>query len=89
MDKQINVCLCVCLSFQVLTQLGGYTNSRRKKRNASGGQLRSIYPIYSSWGVEKDKIADSSADHCQNRNSRIFFYGPLLFFCGGACLIEL
>ena len=55
MEQQVNVCPSVCMSFQVLTQLGGCTNSSRKERNGSGGQLRSIYPIYSPWGTEKDK----------------------------------
>ena len=54
MDQQVNVCLCVCMSFQVLTQLRGCTNSSRKERKGSGGLLLSIYPIYSSWRVEKD-----------------------------------
>ena len=55
MDQQVNVSLSVRMSFQVLTQLGGWTNSSRKERNGSGGQLRRIYPIYSSWGAEKNK----------------------------------
>ena len=54
MDQQVNVCLSVCMRFKVLTQLGGCTNSSIKERKGSGGQLRSIYPIYSSWGAEKD-----------------------------------
>ena len=47
--------MSVCMSFQVLTQLGGCTNYSRKEIKKSGGWLRSIYPIYSSWGIEKDK----------------------------------
>ena len=43
------------MSFQVLTQLGGCTNFNRNEIKGSGGQLRSIYPILSSWGAEKDK----------------------------------
>ena len=54
MDQQVNVCL-FCISFQVLTQLGGCSNISRKEIKGSGGRLRSIYPIYSSWGAEKDK----------------------------------
>ena len=50
--------MSVCLSFQVLTQLGGYTNFSRKEVKGSGGQSRSIYPIYSSWGAEKDKTSN-------------------------------
>ena len=46
----------VCrMSFQVLTQLGGCTNFSRKEIKGPGGQLRSIYPMYSSWGAETDK----------------------------------
>ena len=45
-----------CLyEFQVLTQLGSCTNFSRKDIKGSRGQLRSIYPIYSSWRAEKDK----------------------------------
>ena len=54
MDQQVNVCLFVC--FQVLTQLGGCTNYSRKEVRGSGGRLRSIYPIYSSWGAEKGRL---------------------------------
>ena len=43
------------MSFQVLTQLGGCTNYSRNEMKGSGGRFRSIYQIYSSWGVEKDK----------------------------------
>ena len=52
MDQQV---MSVCMSFQVLTQLGGGTNYGRKEIIGSGGRLRSFYPIYSSWGAEKDK----------------------------------
>ena len=57
MDQQVNVSLFVPgMSFQVLTQLGGFTNyNSRKEIKGSGGRLRSIYPIYSSWGAEKEK----------------------------------
>ena len=47
--------MSVCISFQVLTQLGGCTNYGRNEMKGSGGRLRSIYQIYSSWGAEKDK----------------------------------
>ena len=43
--------MSVCMSFQVLTQLGDCTNFSRKDIKGSGEQLRSIYPIYSSWGA--------------------------------------
>ena len=49
------VWMASCMSLRVLTQLKGCTNSSREKRKGSGGQLRNIYPIYSSWGAEKDK----------------------------------
>ena len=49
------MCMSVCMSFQVLTQLGGCTNYSRKEMKGSGGRLRIIYPIYSSWGAEKEK----------------------------------
>ena len=55
MDQQVYVCLCVFMCFQALTQLGGCTNSSKKERRGSGGQSRSIYPLYSSWGAEKEK----------------------------------
>ena len=45
----------VCMSFQVLTQLGDCTNYSRKKMKGSGGRLRIIYLIYSSWEAEKEK----------------------------------
>ena len=49
------------MSFQVLTQRGGCTNYSRKEMKGSGGRLRIIYPIYSSWDAEKEKtqITDS------------------------------
>ena len=47
--------MSVCMSFQVLTQLGGCTNYSRKEMKGSGGRLRIIYPIYSSSGAEKEK----------------------------------
>ena len=40
-DQQVNVCLSVCMSFEVLTQLGGCTNSsrlERKERTPHSGQ---------------------------------------------------
>ena len=58
------------MSFQVFTQLGGCTNFSRDEIKGSGGQLRSIYPIYSSWGAEKDKdsiLRIVSVDGCQYR----------------------
>ena len=45
----------VGMSFQVLTQLGGCTIYNRKEMKGSRGRLRTIYPIYSSWGAEKEK----------------------------------
>ena len=45
----------VCKSFQVSKQLGGCTIISRKEIKGAGGQVRSIYPIYSSWWAEKDK----------------------------------
>ena len=61
--------MSVCMSFRVLTQLGGCTSSSRKYRKGSGGQLRSIYPIYSCWGLNRIRlqIADRSVDRCQGR----------------------
>ena len=52
--------MSACMSFQVLTQLEDCTNFSRKKIKGSGGRLRSIYPIYSSWGAEKDKTPVST-----------------------------
>ena len=48
--------MSICMSFQVLTQLGGCTNFSRKEIKGSGGQLRSIYPIYSSWGLKRIRL---------------------------------
>ena len=53
--------MSVCMSFQVLTQLGGCTNYSRKEVKGSGGRLRSIYPIYSSWGAEKGKTPNTDS----------------------------
>ena len=41
MDQQVNVYryLCVCMCFQVLTQLRGCTNSSRKERTGPDGQF--------------------------------------------------
>ena len=39
MDQQVNVYLCVCMSFQVLAQLGGCTNSSRKGKNWMRGAV--------------------------------------------------
>ena len=45
----------VCVyEFSSVDTAGG-TKFGRKKIKGSGGRLRSIYPIYSSWGAEKDK----------------------------------
>ena len=52
--------MSACMSFQVLTQLEGCTNFSRKEIKGSGGRLRSIYPIYSFWGTEKDKTPVST-----------------------------
>ena len=49
------VCLYEFSSVDTAGGLGGCTNFSRKEIKGSGGQLRSIYPIYSSWGAEKDK----------------------------------
>ena len=60
--------MSVCMSFQVLTQLGGCTNHSRKEIKGSGVRLRSIYPIYSSWGAGEDsKLRIVSVDDCQYR----------------------
>ena len=48
--------MSVCMSFQVLTQLQGCTNFSRKEIKESGGQLRSIYPTYSSWGLKRIRL---------------------------------
>ena len=48
--------MSVCMSFLVLTQLGDCSNcNSRKEMKISGGRLRIIYPIYSSWEAEKEK----------------------------------
>ena len=63
----------VCMTFQVLTQLGGCTNFSRKERKGLGGQLRSIYPIYSSWGAERIRlqITDSVSRWLSVQDTRI------------------
>ena len=40
----------------MLTQLGGCTNYSRNEMKGSGGRLRIMYPIYSSWGAEKERL---------------------------------
>ena len=46
----------VCLyEFSSVDTAGGCTNFSRNEIKETGEQLRSIYPIYSSWGAEKDK----------------------------------
>ena len=67
MDRQVDMCLCVCMCFEVLKQLGGCTNSSRiKEIKGSWERLRRIYLIYSSWGAERIRlqIADRSVDRC-------------------------
>ena len=46
----------VCMSFQVLTQLGGCTNFSKKERKGSGGQLRSTYPITRLGGLKRIRL---------------------------------
>ena len=47
----------VCLyEFSSVDKAGGCTNYSGKEIKVSGGRLRIIYPIYSSWGAEKEKI---------------------------------
>ena len=68
MGRQVDVYLYVCMCFQVLTQLGRYTNSSRiKEGKGSRGRLRRICAIYSFWGAERIrlKIADRSEDRCE------------------------
>ena len=36
------MCLCGCMYFQVLTQLGGCSNSSRDERNGSGAVTKRI-----------------------------------------------
>ena len=38
-DQQVYLFIFVCMSFQVLTQLGGCNNSSRKERKGSGGEV--------------------------------------------------
>ena len=46
----------VCLyEFSSVDTAGGCTNYSRKEMKGSEGRLRIIYPIYSSWGAEKEK----------------------------------
>ena len=76
MDQQADVCMCVCMCFQVLTRLGGYTiSSRIKKIKVLGGRLRRICPIYSSWGAKKIRVqdADKSVDRCYQQDVRMGF----------------
>ena len=63
----------VCMTFQVLAQLGGCTNFSRKERKGLGGQLRSIYPIYSSSGAERIRlqITDSVSRWLSVQDTRI------------------
>ena len=46
----------ICLyEFSSVGTAGGLYQYSRKEIKGSGGRLRSIYPIYSSWGAEKEK----------------------------------
>ena len=54
MDRQDYACLCLSV-FSSVDTAGGCTISSRKEIKLLGGQLRSIYPINSSWGAEKVK----------------------------------
>ena len=47
-DRQVDVCLCVCMCFRVLTQPGGCTNSSRKGKKRIKGVVTKHYPIFSS-----------------------------------------
>ena len=68
--------MSVCISFQVLTQLGGCTNFNRKEIKGSGGQLRSIYPTYSSWGLKRIRlqITDSVCRWLSIQDARMGFH---------------
>ena len=46
----------VCLyEFSSVDTAGGLYQLQRKEMKGSGGRLRIIYLIYSSWGAEKEK----------------------------------
>ena len=69
-DQQVNVvCMSVCVSFQVLTQLGGCTNPSRKERKGSGarGNYKASIRFTRRGGLKRIRlqIADRSADRCQ------------------------
>ena len=60
----------------MFTQLGGCTNFSRKEITGSGGQLRSIYPTYSSWGLKRIRlqITDSVCRWLSIQDARTGFH---------------
>ena len=45
---------CVFYVFSNVDTVGGLYQFQLKGKKRIRGQLRSIYPLYSSWGAEKD-----------------------------------
>ena len=75
----------VCTTFQVLTQLRGCISFSRKERKGLGGQLRSIYPIYSSWGAERIRlqITDSVGRWLSVQDARMGFHICVVGYLSG------
>ena len=75
----------VCMTFQVLTQLGGCISFSRKERKGLGGQLRSIYPIYSSWGAERIRlqITDGVSRWLSVQDARMGFHICVVGYLSG------
>ena len=79
------MCVCVCICFQVLTQLGGCTNSNRKERKGSGGGYEASIRLTRLGGLEMKRlqIADSSVDRCQDEDASMGFHVCILRYVFG------
>ena len=55
MDQQVNL-MSVCMSFQVLTQLGGCTNYSRKEFKGSGGGYESSIRFTRLGGLKRRRL---------------------------------
>ena len=79
------------MSFQVLAQLGGCTKFSRKEIKGSGGRLRSIDPIYSSWGVKRIRlqITDDVGKWLSTLDARMGFHICIVGYLLGILVLPL
>ena len=67
MDQQVYVCLCVCMKFQVLTQLAGCTNfSRMMEIKGPGGGYEESIRFTRLGGLKRIRLqtTDRSVARC-------------------------